>query len=112
MMRPLWGLHFMRFLRVIKLVKVYTVFFMLCQNQYLMAEISVLIRIGDAPMEGRGLSPATGKRLVLGALASEAALLHGLKAPSTVPLIAAGLKPRPSKALIESAYYCKYALAP
>ncbi|SPE26187.1 hypothetical protein SBA2_280031 [Acidobacteriia bacterium SbA2] len=46
--------------------------------------------------EGRGFSPASENRPLLGALAPEAAYLQGLKAPSTVLCVPAGLKPRPS----------------
>ena len=60
--------------------------------QCLFAEVSVLIRLAS---EGRGFSPAAESRPLLGALAPEAALLQGLKAPSTVLRVAAGLKPRP-----------------
>ncbi len=49
--------------------------------------------------EGRGFSPAANSQQNVGALAPEAALLQGLKAPSTVLCVPAGLKPRPSRTL-------------
>ncbi|SPE28844.1 hypothetical protein SBA2_410040 [Acidobacteriia bacterium SbA2] len=47
--------------------------------------------------EGRGFSPTAEDAPLLGALAPETALLQGLKAPSTVLCVPAGLKPRPSR---------------
>ncbi len=43
-------------------------------------------------LEGRGFSPAVEAGLISGALASEAAVLHGLKARFIATLVTAGLQ--------------------
>ena len=48
------------------------------QAPLLLAEVSVLVRLAT---EGRDFSPAEENRPLVGALAPEAALLQGLKAP-------------------------------
>ena len=54
--------------------------------------------------EGRGFSPAPEIRRLLGALAPEAALPQGLKAPRSLLCVPAGLKPCPSRTPNNCAY--------
>ncbi len=53
------------------------------------------LRSAPAASEGRGFSPAAENRVPLGALAPEAALLQGLKAPLIVVRVTGGAKAPP-----------------